>query len=162
MKGHRHTKVMRKRCVRNLLVRKKEVQFCWRLIRSIHIYFIGQVYPAFIQRECSFLFWLILKQQPLAKTCSVETLRRENDLSCFKSLLVAGLWPKILTSLLPFLQSCSSKFGAWSCTASNFDKGVKGDHKHKIMDRPFVPKYGTVCQVLLQLVVACFSFLKGF
>ena len=26
-------------------------------------------------------------------------------------------------------------------------------HKHKIMDRPFKPKYGTVSQVLLQLVV---------
>ena len=33
-------------------------------------------------------------------------------------------------------------------------KGGGGDHKHKIMDRPFMPKYSTVCQVLLQLVVA--------
>ena len=32
-------------------------------------------------------------------------------------------------------------------------KGIR-DHKHKIMDRPFMPKYGTVSQVLLQLVVA--------
>ena len=39
---------------------------------------------------------------------------------------------------------------------------MEGDHKHKIMDRTFVPKYGTVCQVLLQLVVAYFSLLKGF
>ena len=31
---------------------------------------------------------------------------------------------------------------------------MEGDHKHKIMDRPFMPKYGTVSQVLLQLVVA--------
>ena len=30
---------------------------------------------------------------------------------------------------------------------------MEGDHKHKIMDRPFMPKYGTVSQVLLQLVV---------
>ena len=37
--------------------------------------------------------------------------------------------------------------------ASNFDKGWRGDHKHKIMDRPLIPKYGTVSQVLLQLVV---------
>ena len=29
----------------------------------------------------------------------------------------------------------------------------EGDHKHKIMDRAFMPKYGTVSQVLLQLVV---------
>ena len=120
MKDYRHTKVMRKRCVINLLVQKKEVQFCWSLIRSIPIYFIGQVYPAFIQLPCSFLFCLILKLQPVAKTCSVETLRRENDLSWFKSLLVTGLWAKILTSLLPSLQSCSSKFWAYSCTASNF------------------------------------------
>ena len=28
------------------------------------------------------------------------------------------------------------------------------DHKHKFMDRPFMPKYGTASQVLLQLVVA--------
>ena len=41
--------------------------------------------------------------------------------------------------------------------ASNFDKGWRGDHKHRIMDRPFMPKNGTVSQVLLQLVVACTS-----
>ena len=41
-----------------------------------------------------------------------------------------------------------------SCVASNFDKGWRGDHKHKIMDRPCMSKYGTVSQVLLQLVVA--------
>ena len=126
MKDHRHTKVMRKRCVINLLVQKKEVQFCWSLIRSIPIYFIGLVYPASIQRECSFLFCLILKLQPVAKTCSVGTLRRENDLSCFKSQLVTGLWAKILTSLLPSIQRCSSRFWAWSCIASSFDKGWRG------------------------------------
>ena len=88
-------------------------------------------------------------------TCkNVETLPRKNDLSCFKSLLVTGLWDIILTSLLPPIQSCSSKFWVWSCIASNFDKGWRGDHKHKIMDRPFMPKYGTVSQLLLQLVVA--------
>ena len=37
--------------------------------------------------------------------------------------------------------------------SSNFDKGWRGDHKHKIMDRPLIPKYGTVSQVLLQLVL---------
>ena len=37
--------------------------------------------------------------------------------------------------------------------------GGGGGHKHKIMDRPFKTKYGTVSQVLLQLVVAPFSFL---
>ena len=126
MKDHRHTKVMRKRCVINLLVQKKEVQFCWSLIRSIPIYFIGLVYPASIQRECSFLFCLILKLQPVAKTCSVGTLRRENDLSCFKSQLVTGLWGKILTSLLPSIQRCSSRCWAWSCIASSFDKGWRG------------------------------------
>ena len=44
--------------------------------------------------------------------------------------------------------------------ASNFDKGWRGDHKHKIMERPFMPKYGTVSQVLLQLVVATPPFLN--
>ena len=58
------------------------------------------------------------------------------------------------TALLPPIQSCSSKFWVWSCIASNFDKGWRGDHKHKFMDRPFMPKYGTASQVLLQLVVA--------
>ena len=85
---------------------------------------------------------------------NVETLPRKNDLSCFKSLLVTSLWDILLTSLLPPIQSCSSKFWAWSCIASNFDKGWRGDHKHKSMDRPFMPKYGIVSQVLLQLVVA--------
>ena len=36
---------------------------------------------------------------------NVETLPRKNDLSCFKSLLVTGLWDIILTSLLPPIQS---------------------------------------------------------
>ena len=40
--------------------------------------------------------------------------------------------------------------------ASNFDKGWS-HHKQKIMDRPFMPKYGTVSQVLLQLCVALYS-----
>jgi len=85
---------------------------------------------------------------------NVETLARKNDLSCFKSLLVTGLWDMILTSHLPPIQSCSSKFWVSSCIASSFDKGWRGDRKHKIMDRPFMRKYGTVSQVLLQLVVA--------
>ena len=98
---------------------------------------------------------------PLRATTScknVGTLPRKHDLFCFKSFLVIGLWDIILTSLLPPIQSCSSKFWVWSCIASNFDKGWRGDHKDKIMDRPFMPKYGTVSQVLLQLVVACESF----
>ena len=37
-----------------------------------------------------------------------------------------------VTSLLPPIQSCCSKIWAWSCIASNFYKGWKGDHKHKI------------------------------
>ena len=31
---------------------------------------------------------------------------------------------------------------------------MRGGHNHKIMERPFTPKYGTVSQVLLQRVVA--------
>ena len=54
---------------------------------------------------------------------NVETLKRKHDLSCFKSLLVTSLWDIILTFLFPSIQSCSSKFWAWSCIASNFDKG---------------------------------------
>ena len=94
---------------------------------------------------------------------NVETLRRKNDLSCFKSLLVTCLRDIIMISLLRPIQSCSSKFWAWSCIASNFEKGWRGGHKHKIMDRPFKPKHGTVSQVLLQLVVAWvawFSYLS--
>ena len=37
---------------------------------------------------------------------------------------------------------------------------MEGDHKHKILDKPFMPKYGTVFQVLLQLVVALLSLLE--
>ena len=81
----------------------------------------------------------------------------DTPLSCFKPLLVTGLGDIILTSLLPSIHSCSSMFWAWSCIASNFDKGRKGDHRHKIVGRPFKPKYGTVSnrQVFLQLVLAC-------
>ena len=86
----------------------------------------------------------------------------EYDLSCFKSLLVTGLWDIILTSLLPPIQSWTSKFWVWSCIANNFDKGWRGNHRDKIMDRPFIPKYGTVSRVLWQLVVELTKFGKIF
>ena len=57
---------------------------------------------------------------------NAETLPRKNDFSCFKSLLVTGLWDITLTSLLPHFQSCCSKFWVRSCIASNFDKGWRG------------------------------------
>ena len=91
--------------------------------------------------------------QPVAKMLR-HSHEKTTFTSCFKSLLVTGPWDIILTSLLPPIQSCSAKFWTWSCTACNFEKGWTGGHKHKIMDRSFKPKYGTVSQVLLQLVVA--------
>ena len=57
---------------------------------------------------------------------NVKTLRRKPDLYYFKSLLVTRLWDIILTSLLPSIQSCPSKFWAWSCIASNLDEGWRG------------------------------------
>ena len=62
---------------------------------------------------------------------NVETLPRKNDLSCFKSLLVTGLWDTILTSLLPPIQKCSSKFWAWSCIVSNLITGGGGNTSTK-------------------------------
>ena len=50
---------------------------------------------------------------------NVETLSRKNTLSCFKSLPFKGLWDIILTSLLPPIQICSSKFWAWSCIVND-------------------------------------------
>ena len=97
------------------------------------------------------LFW---STRGITSFKNVETLPQKNDLSCFKSILVTGLWDIKLTSLLLPIQSCSSKFWGWSCIASKFDKGWRGDHQHKIMTRPFMPKYRTMSQVLLQLVVA--------
>ena len=85
---------------------------------------------------------IALKEVPTTSCKNVETLPWKNDLPCFKSLLVTSLWDIILTSLLPPIQRCSSKFWVWSCIASNFDNGWRGDHKYKIMDRPFMPKYG--------------------
>ena len=41
---------------------------------------------------------------------TVETLPQRNDLPCFKSLLVPGLWDIILTSLLPPIQSFEHGF----------------------------------------------------
>ena len=79
----------------------------------------------------------------------------KNDFSCFKSLLVTGLWDIILNSLLPPIQSCSSKFWVWPCIASNFDKVWRREHKHKIMDRLFMPKYGSVSSTF---ATGCSSF----
>ena len=50
---------------------------------------------------------------------------KKNDPSCFKSLLVTGLWDIIQTSLLPSIPRCSSKSWAWS-SACSFDKGWRG------------------------------------
>ena len=99
-------------------------------------------------------FIILFSTRSFNQLQNIETVWRKKDLSCFKSVLVTGLWDTvILTSLLPSIQSCSSKFWAWSCIARNFDKEWRGDYKHKIMDTPFKPKYGTVSQVLLELVV---------
>ena len=137
MKDHRHTKVMRKRCVLNLLVQQKEVQFCWSL-RTLNSYIfyrtgLSSIYstPVF-----SFLFCLILKLRPVAKTCSVETLWRENDLSWFKSLLVTGLWAKILTSLLPPFKVVPPSFEHSLVLLATLIRGGGGlqaqDHKQAI------------------------------
>ena len=57
------------------------------------------------------LIWSYMYNQ-LQKCWDIPT---KNKLSSFKSLLVARLWDTciILTSLLPLMQSCSSKF--WAC-----------------------------------------------
>ena len=55
---------------------------------------------------------------------NVETLPQKNNLSCSKSLLVTGLWDVILTSLLPPIQSCFSKFWAWPCIATTCCKST--------------------------------------
>ena len=39
--------------------------------------------------------------------------------------------------------------------------GGGGGHKHNIMDRPSMPKYGTVSQVLLQLIVSFKFYFKS-
>ena len=53
--------------------------------------------------------------------------------------ILASLWDIILTSLLPTIQSCSSKFWEWSYILLFYIRGGV-----KIMDRRFKPKYGTV------------------
>ena len=103
--------------------------------------------------------WAAYRRLATTSCKNVETLPRKNDPSCFKWLLVTGLWDIILTSLLPPIQSCSPKFWAWSCIASIFDKGWRGasqgqDHGQAIYTNA---KCGTVSQVLLQLVVATLS-----
>ena len=85
---------------------------------------------------------------------NVETLSRKNNLSSFKSLLVTGLWDKILTSPLPPFKVIPPSFEHGLVLLATLKRGGGGCHKHKIMDKPFKPKYGTVSQVLLQLVVA--------
>ena len=62
--------------------------------------------------------------------------------------ILASLWDIILTSLLPTIQSCSSKFWEWSYILLFYIRGGV-----KIMDGRFKPKYGTVSQYV-QLVVA--------
>ena len=86
----------------------------------------------------------------------------KNNLSCFKSPLVTGLCDKILTSPLPPFKVVPPSFEHGLVLLATLTRGG-GGHKHKIMDKPFKPKYGTVSQVLLQLVVSfTFYFQKRF
>ena len=73
-------------------------------------------------QQCSMSY----KYEATTSCKNIETLPQKNNLSRFKSLPVTGLWDIILTSPLPPIQSYSSKFWAWSCIASNFDKGWRG------------------------------------
>ena len=82
---------------------------------------------------------------------NVETLQRKTGFFGFKSLLVTILCNIILASLLLSIQNCSSSFEYGLVLLAT---STRGGHKYKIIDRPFKPKYGTVSQVLLQLVVA--------
>ena len=99
-------------------------------------------------------FFYLMKPQPVAKM-----LRHSNEKPAFlyfKWLLVARLWYIILTGPppLPFpsIQSCSTKYGL--VLQATLIRGGGGDHKHKIMDRSFKQKWGTVSQVFLQLIAA--------
>ena len=106
-------------------------------------------------------FFYLVKPQPVAKM-----LRHSNEKPAFlyfKLLLVARLWYIILTGPppLPFpsIQSISTKYGL--VLQATLIRGGGGDHKHKIMDRSFKQKWGTVSQVFLQLIVALWKR-KGF
>ena len=53
--------------------------------------------------------------------------------------LVTRLWDISLTSSFSSIQSCSSKFWAWSCNASNFDReesGWQGQDLRMVMNAP--------------------------
>ena len=62
---------------------------------------------------------------------NVETLWWKTDLSYFELLLVTYLWDIILTSI----QSCYSRFWAWSCIANFLWYWEVGAHKHKIISQ---------------------------
>ena len=85
---------------------------------------------------------------------NVETFPRKHNLSCFKSLLVTGPRDIILTSSPLTFKVVPPSFEHGLEFLATLIMGWRGDHKHKIMDRPFMPIYGTVSQVLLQLVLA--------
>ena len=76
------------------------------------------------------------KQQPVVKM--LRHSDKKTGLSCFIGWQVTHLWNIALTTFLPSIQSCSSKFLAWSSIAGSFCKGRR-DHKLKIVDRPFKP-----------------------
>ena len=89
-----------------------------------------------------------MTQTTIASWKNVETLRGKKRPFL---LQIAAVRYK-LTSLLPSVQSCSSKFWAWSCIVSKFDKGWRRNHKLNGQAILFIsqlkPKYGTVSQVL--------------
>ena len=106
----------------------------------------------------------LLWYNQLQKYWDTPTIQKLTFLTLNCCSYITRLWDMILISLLPSIQRCSSKFWAWSCIVSNFDKGRRGDHKHKIINCASVnvwsavkAKQGTVSQGFLQVVVAgCF------
>ena len=76
------------------------------------------------------------KQQPV-----VKMLRHSDKKLAFlasNGWQVTHLWNIALTTFLPSIENCSSKFLVWSSIAGNFCKGRR-DHKLKIVDSHLSP-----------------------
>ena len=104
------------------------------------------------------IYFIFLSGEATTSCKNVETLRWKTGLSLLQ--IAASCTSEIYNTdrppppplPFPFIQSCSTKYGL--VLPATLIRGGGRDHKHKIMDRPFKQKWGTVSQVFLQLIAA--------
>ena len=131
----------------------------WSKRICLPLFLLKLTFQGFLSNEHN-IYFIFLSGEATTSCKNVETLRWKIGLSL---LQIAASCTSVIYNTdrpsppspslpFPFIQSCSTKYGL--VLTATLIRGGGRDHKHKIMDRPFKQKWGTVSQVFLQLIAA--------